>query len=363
MKSSPSKFGEGLRVILAIVAKDLLEAVKNKTILSMFLTAMILLLVNKTAPSLWNADRPPVLAVYDAGSSSLVADLEESDQFNTRRMESQEELEWYLGYESFLILGVTLPAEFDQRLEIGEELTLDGYIVHWANEDQADEMQTFFETQFTELAGKPVRINLDGHTVYTTPDGAKPFLTAAILVVILTLISISVIPGLMLEEKQSKTLDALLVSPASAGQVVIAKAIVGLLYSLAGAAVVMALNVPLLLHPGVTLLAVVAGSAFTVGVGLLMGSLLKEKQQLSAWTLIMVQPLLLPVFLTSISVLPETVKTLFSFIPTVALSRILQLSFSGRAPLSEYGAELALVFISAALVLALAAWVVRRSDR
>jgi ABC-2 type transport system permease protein len=57
-------------------------------------------------------------------------------------------------------------------------------------------------------------------------------------VTIMLTMGILLVPTLMLEEKQTRTMDALLVSPASISQVVIGKAIAGFFYILVTAAIV-----------------------------------------------------------------------------------------------------------------------------
>jgi ABC-2 type transport system permease protein len=88
-------------------------------------------------------------------------------------------------------------------------------------------------------------------------------------------IGISFVPGLLVEEKEKKTIRMLMVSPASWGDIVAAKLLVGLAYQLIVSAAVMVIvggfvgQVPLVLF--FTLL----GSCFGLVMGLFFGSLLQ----------------------------------------------------------------------------------------
>jgi ABC-type Na+ efflux pump permease subunit len=170
--------------------------------------------------------------------------------------------------------------------------------------------------------------------------------------------------NLIFEEKQTKAVDALLVSPASSEQVVIAKFLTGLFYCLLGAAVVLVLNSSLITHWWLAILGIIVGSFFTVGVGILLGSIFEVRQQLMLWGFMIFIPLLLPLFLSIMSnILPKTLIDVIAWLPTVALDKVFRISFSAQAPLVQFGPQLLLVACYAAFFFTLVVWVLRRSDR
>jgi ABC-type Na+ efflux pump permease subunit len=75
----------------------------------------------------------------------------------------------------------------------------------------------------------------------------------------------------MMAEKQGRTLDVILVSPAGESHVVIAKALTGMVYCLIGGAVAMAVNHNIIVHWWLAILGVVCFSVFAVAVGLALG--------------------------------------------------------------------------------------------
>jgi branched-subunit amino acid transport protein AzlD len=83
---------------------------------------------------------------------------------------------------------------------------------------------------------------------------------------------------------------------------------------------------------------------------------------MNTWTMIISQPLLIPVFISMIDpIFPETMRNINSWVPTVALSLLFRYSFSSGA--TEAQVLTSLVLVSAMLVLALVVWKVRRLDR
>jgi ABC-2 type transport system permease protein len=363
MNALEARNAGGLRIIWAIALKDIADSFKNKTILMTLFSATLLMVMYRTMPALTSGDDPPSLALYDAGQSRLVAELEDDAQIDLRRADSQADMERTLGRENTAVLGLVLPVDFDQVVASGAQAELKGYVDHWVSDADANETSSFFEQRLTTIAGTPIHISLERETVFTQPDGWQPYNLALAMVVLLTMFGLAITPNLMFEEKQTKTLNALLVSPAGAGHVVASKGITSLFYCLVAGAIVLAFNASLVVHWQAVILATLCGSLFTIALGLLLGSIFESRQQISALTFLLFQPLLLPVGLSVITDLfPQTVNTVLSWIPTVALADVFRLSAQSSAPLSLYLSKLAFVAGSGLLILAAVAWVVRRSD-
>jgi ABC-2 type transport system permease protein len=168
----------------------------------------------------------------------------------------------------------------------------------------------------------------------------------------------------MVEEKQTRTLDALLVSPARSSHLVIAKALTGLFYCLIAAAVVLAINANLVLHWGLAAAAVILSSLFAVSLGLLLGSAVGAKQVLPIWSMVALTVLLLPLFLAIMKdLLPSAVHTIVAWVPTATMARVLRGAFSRDLATMAFSLELLVVAACTAVILGGVAWTVRRSDR
>jgi len=360
-----SKVQRSLRVILAIAAKDMVDAIKNKSILSQVFTLAFIIVLYRFLPSFDNWDALPRLALYDVDHSRLTAVMEDSPSFDLILTDSQQAMEAYVEDQEVVVLGLVLPSEFDRRINVGEGIALDGYFVHWASDSQISEAKTFFEEELSELAGSPIKIQTEGNIVYTIPDSrGLPFLVSLTVVLVMVISSVFIVPLLMLEEKQSKTLDALLVSPADASLVVLGKAVSGSLYCFIGAGAVLALNHNLVTQWGLVFLTACCGVLFSVGIGLWLGSVFEVKQQLTLWGFVLLNALCVPMFLSLMDdILPSAVMTVLHCLPTVALMKLFRISFSDDASIAVFGPELALVLVSVGTVLGAVVWVVRRSDR
>lgn len=309
-----------------------MDGFRNKNIVANLVTVLFLVVFYKWLPALGTVGEPPRLFVYDAGHSALVAGLAESTSVEVRRYPSQEQMEQALADRDVVELGLVVPAGFDRTIASGGQPALDGYVVHWTSAADAGRVKSQAEREISALAGQVVRINLSDRRVYPQPNSrGLPFVASSTLVLVIALLGTIVAPHLMIEEKQTRTMDALLVSPARIGQIVAGKALAGLFYCLTAGGLVLAFHFPLVLHWGLAVLATVCGSLFIVALGLLLGSVFKVRQQLTLWGFILLNVLLVPVFLSVMTeILPAALVPVLTWMPGVALARAVQVSFSGR---------------------------------
>ena len=365
MKSKRGSWRQHLRVTWAIARKDILDGWKNKTILSNIIIVSLMILFYKSLPSWENNPEVPNVRVYDAGKSWLVIALEDSTTVKLHQYESQQEMERILARGDIPEIGLVIPSDFDQALQVGETLELDGYMSHWVSDKAAEELQQMAEAEITALVGKSVLIRLEGNKVYTQADSTGlAFLTSISVIFSVAMIGLLVTPGLMIEEKSAKTIDVLLVSPASSSHIIAAKALAGLFYCLFTAGIALVVNAAIVTQWWLAILATIAGALFMVAIGLLLGSLVEVRQQLGIWVFGLNFILLIPVFLSIMKdLIPQEVLNVFQWIPTVALSKVLRISFSNQSSLASVGPELALLFGVTFVLLTALVWSVRRSDR
>ncbi len=365
MISKRGGFREGVRVILAITLKDSLDAVKDRKLLPVLAAVLLMTAFFRLLPALRDGDTQ-ALVVVDSGQSTVVDRWADSGQFDLNRVSSPEEMEYFLGGEETTVLGLVLPPDLDYEVTNESVIELKGYVDHWVSDSDAQEVRSFFEAQLTALTGRPLRIQVNNDVVYTHPRGLQPVTTSFLMVYALVIVGLMVAPNLMIEEKELKTMDALLISPASAGQIVIAKAITGLLYCLIAGGLVLAVNAALIVHWGIAIAAVMSGSLFTVSVGLLLGSALNSRQQLIMWSAVLMFPLFIPVIASEILPdlkAPALVQQTVSLMPTVAVAEAVRWALSGSVPWAEIGVGLTVTAACAAPFLAVVAWICRRSDK
>jgi len=364
MQTLRKNLSAALRIIWTIAAKDVADAITSKTALTVIAGALFIVRSSQALPFLLSRAARPTAIIYEAGDSHLAAALQASGGFQVTRVKSQQELEETLVRMNAPILGLAVPADLNATLASGEQPELEGYVV-WARRTAAPQLQADWEQRIARALGRTARIHVEGNLVY--PDPHSPGLVgtfAGTLLVTILVIGGLVVPYLVLEEKQNKTLDALLVSPASVGQVVAGKALAGLFLCLAAAGVALACQWPVVVHWGLAVLVVVFASLLAVAVGLLLGMLFETAQEMGLWVGIPLLVSLVPMILMDrVAVLPAPLPALIPWIPTVAAAQALLVSFSGRATVAQVAPELAIVLACALLVYALLVWKVRRSDR
>jgi ABC-type Na+ efflux pump permease subunit len=361
-----SNLRANLRIIWAIAAKDISDALKNKVIWSTLVTVLLMVVFYKALPVLTGLAHLPEMDIYDAGQSTLTAHLQNSPNLEARRVTSQEHMALFIAMEGVPALGLVIPAGFDEQLAGGKPVELDGYVQYWVSDAAAEELKARVEQEIAVLTGQTVRINLEGHQIYPALDSMGPHSWAALAIVLmLVLLGLGLTPQLMFEEKRSHTLDALLISPARSEHVVTGKAIAGLIYCLVGAVVIFAFNAGLIVQWGFAILATALGALLAVAIGLLFGVTLQTHQSLRMWTIAVIMPLfVLPVAVSFMAMdLLSSVNAVVRWLPSVGLSRLFIMSMTDSAPFAEWGPDIAVVFGTTAIILTIVAWRIRRSDR
>jgi len=175
---------------------------------------------------------------------------------------------------------------------------------------------------------------------------------------------IQLVPTLMFEEKQTKTLDALLVSPASINQVVVGKALAGLFYVIVAASVVFAINWTWVVHWDVALLFVLGIGVFSVGVGLVLGSFFERQQDVVGLTMVLLVVFIGVLFVDMLGLnIPIVVQAILPWVPSVALAGILQFVFLESTLWVKVWTNLGSVLGISFLLYAAVVWKVRRMDR
>jgi len=111
-------------------------------------------------------------------------------------------------------LGLVIPDDFDEMLDSGKVPEIDGYLL-WEKRASAGAIEEKVEGRLEEAFGSAVDIQILGR-IYPEPGAMGSVRTySLILVVALFYIGMLTLPHLMIEEKQTKTVETLLVSPSS----------------------------------------------------------------------------------------------------------------------------------------------------
>lgn len=365
MKQHPS-LQETMRIVWAIVLKDLVDAIKNKTILSGLGSVVFVVLMYRFMPALTRGDELPNLLLHDGGTSELAIELEDSPSFRLFTYDSLEEMQRALVRADRQEIGLALPADLERQLQGDQTLVLGAYGAYWLAEDDLFALAALTEQELAHYAGKPVRLTVHEQRVYPEDPGVpgSGFMVSISIVLVVTMAGVLTISHLMLEEKQTHTLDALRVSPASSGQLLLGKALVGLIYCLAGVCAVYVLNANYVVRWEFALLAGVLGAAFGTSLGTLIGSVCESQQQVTLYGFFLMGGLLLPPFVISMAhLIPAGAIDLLRWLPTSAIAWLVRASFAPTVPLGAALLRTSVALAWTAALFALAVWRVRRLDR
>jgi len=358
MKSSG--IGYRTRLIWAIAANDFVDGFKNRKLLTNTFTIIFLVLLYRFLPVLGSGSDPTRLVLYDDGASSIIRELERSAAVRLVEAKSYEEMVYKVGIEDIHTVGVVLPADFDQQAVESEGLVLEAIIDHWVNDEDETSMRADIEPELTRLAGVPVQVNMVREEI-TQAESAYSFHIGLLLLIVLGLMGMMFTTHIFIQEKESRTLDALTVSPATMTDLLIAKGLVGGVYSMLMGVFVLIAYWQFVLHWWAILAAMLAGVFFNVSVGLLLGVILKDPKQLNLWGFIIFQPLIVTMIVGTFEPISASVRSAMRWFPTVALGNAAAQSITANVDLGPYIMSLLVMIVWGVAFFGPATWLLRRA--
>lgn len=355
---------EHLRLVWALGSKDIVDALKTKATLTTILISLLMVAFYRALPALTADGDTLNVLLYAETETAVTAALERSPALAIYNYDSRERLMEVFADSEDVELAITIPEAAATQAQSGP-ITVDGYLMYWVSPQQRAEIKALIEGELSSQLGQAVTLDLTGHDVYF--DAGRFFFafssTIALLFITL-MVGISVVPHLMVEEKQAKTLDMLLVSPVSAAHLVAGKAIAGLFYGLLGSAIVLFAFRHLILRWELAILAAILSTLLMVAVGLLLGSVVKVSAQLQLLAWFVALPAFLPVFLVALEgLVPSGVVAVMNWIPTVLLAKIFRLSLTPNATVAHYGLAAFGAAGASLLLLIFVVAIVRRQSR
>lgn len=353
-----------LKVVSAIARKDIVDAIRNRYILVALMTPLFMAILFRVLLPGLNSLSNMTIVVHDPSDSQMVSELRTAPQINLIKVGSAEGVAGEVE-NSDAVGGLAIPTTFDTEVASGKQPELTVYINHKKSSIQQSVFRQMMEQKVLALV-KPIPARLVWIDV-AKEEGAQPeagFNLNQMLFPLLLLITFGmsgafVVPLLLVEEKEKRTVDFLLTSPASLIEIVMGKALTGAVYSLLIAGVLLALNRKLVGNWPLTVLTLVIGLLLVVAIGLFMGSLFKNTMQVNTWASLVLMVLLAPSFPTP--GLSATLETASRLIPTYYFVEALRLSMAGTASARLWG-HLAVVLGCTVLALVAATWGLRRQQ-
>ena len=351
-----------LNIVSAITRKDVVDAIRHRYLLTALVTPLFVALLFRVLLPGGESRNVLTIVVHDAGGSGLIAELRKTPQIGIVEVASAGATAGEVEKRK-AIGGLAVPVGFDADLAAGKQPQLTVYV--------NNEKTIFEQAAFRRLLDQAVRSSakqpepaqlvwLDvGKTSDLTRGGTslEQMMLPMLLILTFGMIGAFVVPLLIVEEKEKRTLDFLLSSPASLNEIIAGKALTGVVYTLLIAGVLLGINRKFIQNWPLTLLTIVLGLLFVVGVGLVIGSLLNNTMQVNTWAGLILIVLLAPSF-PSIAI-----STWFDsgmrVIPTYYLTEALKLSMAGAAS-SRLWMYLAVLLGCTVIIFFAAGWALHR---
>jgi ABC-2 type transport system permease protein len=295
------------RSILAIARKDALDILLNKTTLSLLLTPIVLALLFLLIANLLGSHTTNAL-IYDPGKSSVEQVLKNAyADLKITYANSPGDVAAAFGPDgshktTSYALGLAVPAGFDASLRGGGHPQLNFYVdgSQISNQQSQLLLSTLTNTS-RSIANQQPPATITVATVnppspsQNALQNINQFYAAAVLMSSL-LVGTTLVPGILAEEKEKRTLRMLMVSPASYSDVVAGKLLVGLVYQLLLAALVLVINGGFTGQVPLVLLFALLGSFFSVTLGLLLGSFFQTTSSAGAAAGMLSMIYIIPIF-------------------------------------------------------------------
>ena len=352
-----------LGIVAAITRKDVVDAIRHRYLLTALITPLFVALLFHILLPDASSRNLLTLVVHDSSNSKFIAELRNTPQITIVEVSSAESTAAEVEKRN-AIGGLVVPANFDDDVAGGKQPDLTVYV----NNKKSSFEQAAFRRLVTQLAQSLVKHPDPARLVWIDVDrdvserargglGLDQLLLPLLLIMTFGMTGALVVPLLLVEEKEKRTLDFLLASPASLKEIIAGKALTGAVYSLLIAGLLLGINRQLIANWPLTFVGILLGLVFVVAIGLFLGSLLNNTMQVNTWASFVLILLMAPSF-PSIG-LTGMVETVLRFIPTYYLSEALKLSLAGGLA-SEIWMNLAVLFACTIAAFLAAAWALKR---
>lgn len=353
------------RVVTAIARKDLVDAIRNRYLLFALLTPLLVALFIRLLLPGMNSMTNVIIVVHDPSQSSLLTRLRTAPQMKFVEMDSAEAVAGEVG-KTNAAGGVIVPANFDADVAAGKQPELTVFVNNKKNIIEQAAFRLLLERQVMSLVqdtapAKLIWIDVAQESASQTRRGVdlNQMLMPLLLLLGFGMTGALVVPLLLVEEKEKRTLDFLLTSPATLIEIIMGKALTGVVYSVLIAAVLLALNVRLISNWPLTLLTIFLGQLLIVAIGLVMGSVLKTTMQINTWASFVLLVIIAPSFPFPNS--PAVLETAMRLIPTYYFVEAMKSSLAGTTS-SGIWAHLAVMLACTLVAFVAATWALRREQ-
>lgn len=270
-----------LRRVSVLLGRELFRGPKNFIFVWAIVAPVAISLVVSLIFGTLFTERPR-LGIVDEGSSVLVTRAHETTAIVTREYGSISDLRQAVESGS-VDMGIVLPADFDASARQGNETIFTTFI--WGESPTRDRtiLRVTLVNLVREIAGQESLLEIAGSTL--GDEVGVPWNERLLPLIVLMAVFLGgmFLPATsVISEKENHTLMALLVTPTSPEDIFLAKGLVGIGLSLFSGMVILVLNQAFGAQPLLLVLVLALGAVMAVGLGLLLGTVLKDVTTLFA---------------------------------------------------------------------------------
>ncbi len=270
-----------LKRVSILLGKELLQGPKNFILIWIIVAPVLISLIVSLVFGTLFTDKPK-FGVMDKGSSKLVASAQELDSIITKTYDSVSEIKQAVESGS-VDLGIVLPQDLDESIMQGSQVKVTAYVWGQSLAKERIVLRATFANLARGLAGQEALVEIESATL--GGEGSIPWNDRLLPFIVLMAVFIGgvFLPAIsLIDEKQKKTLRALVITPTSVGDVFAAKGIVGVIISLAMGVVILTLNQAFTANPLLLVLVLTLGAVMASELGLICGALIKDATTLFA---------------------------------------------------------------------------------
>ena len=363
-----------LRTTLGVARKDLIDSLRNARLLVIVLMpiGLSILYGYLFRETLTETE----IVLYSPEETALIGSLSATENVSLFIVDSAEDVERKVEGDN-VPLGIILSAGFDAALQSGEQPEIK--MIFYDDPESVAGFQRVLMQTIEDLSDRPPVVKVVTRTLHPQRDDEAAPGDEAIFaffqdvelqsyfIVIWVMMAVTMngsflVPTLLVEEKDRRTLAAILVTPAGYVDVVTGKMLVGLIYSLVSSALIMLLNDGFAGDPAFSIAMVILISITMTLIGLLIGGLIENMSTLNTWGSFIMLPLILPGILAGVPL--QGASPFFTIplqlIPTFQLVRGLALGLTGKGV--QAWPNIAVLVIESLILFGLVIWSLRRRE-
>lgn len=304
------------RIIGALLSKDVSLFFRKKVILVLTVLGLVFYLaIYFVLPG--TVSETLKIGVFGTGLPPIFEEIPE-EGLEITTVDSEEELKTSVA-EGIYIAGISLPADFLDKLNSGEKPDIHLYFTPDAPHEIKSAMETLVNEFAYLITGETLNVEITeevlGQDLLGTPipprDRMRPLL--AVIIIFMEMLGLA---NLISEEVERRTAQALLVTPATVLDMFTAKSIAGIGLALVQAVVVMVIVGGMNINPLLILVALFLGAVLVTGLSFLVSAYAKDFMSVLAWSV----PFLVVMMIPALGVLlPGAITGWVKIIPSYYL--------------------------------------------